>query len=65
MTTTVDIATKLAKISEIMSDGAQFVKMRFLLEDMAKDADDGDEAAEKVLEIVTHFHNLCSYVERS
>ena len=59
---------KLGFISETMSDGYHFLQMRSLMEQMEKDAqsDDQDNAqsAEKILDMMNKFYNVCAYVRR-
>ena len=59
---------KLAFISETMSDGYHFLQMRSLFEQMEKDAQstniDNAESAEKILDMMNKFYNVCVYVRR-
>lgn len=59
---------KLAFISEAMSDAYYFVQMRGLMEQMENDAQCSDpqaaESAEKILDIMDKFYNLCVYIKR-
>ena len=59
---------KLAFISEVMSDAYYFVQMRSLMEQIENDAERAtamrDGSAEKILDIMDKFYNLCVYVKR-
>lgn len=58
---------KLAFISEVMSDAYYFVQMRSLMEQMEMDRyiDPHDsQSAEKILDIMNKFYNLCVYIKR-
>lgn len=59
---------KLAFISEVMSDGFYFVQMRSLMEQMENDTYgdnfDNAQSAEKILDIMDKFYNLCVYIKR-
>lgn len=59
-----EITRKLSKISEIMSDGYHFVKMREIAEKMERDAANGDFAASQVLTQLERFYNFCVFVEK-
>jgi len=53
-----EISKKLADISEVMSDGFHFVKLRFFLESL-EERKDSDILANDVLKMVEQFHRLC------
>lgn len=59
---------KLGFISETMSDGYHFLQMRSLFEQMEKDAQGDDitnaQSAEKILDMMNKFYNVCVYVRR-
>ena len=59
---------KLAFISEVMSDAYYFVQMRGLMEQMENDAQCSDlrdaQSAEKILDIMNKFYNLCVYIRK-
>ena len=59
---------KLAFISEVMSDAYYFIQMRSLMKQMENDAQCSDlreaESAEKILDIMDKFYNLCVYVKQ-
>ena len=59
---------KLGFISETMADGYHFLQMRSLFEQMEKDALSIDitnaESAEKILDVMNMFYNICVYVRR-
>lgn len=59
---------KLAFISEVMSDAYYFVQMRGLMEQMENDTYDDNfdtaQSAEKILDIMDKFYNLCVYVKQ-
>lgn len=62
------INEKLGFISETMSDGYHFLQMRSLMEQMEKDAQSDDfhdaQSAEKILDMMNNFYNVCVYVRR-
>ena len=62
------INEKLGFISETMSDGYHFIQMSSLFEQMEKDAQSYDitiaQSAEKILDMMNKFYNLCVYVRR-
>lgn len=64
----ITINQKLGFISETMSDGYHFLQMRSLFEQMEKDAQGDDiinaQSAEKILDMVNKFYNVCVYVRR-
>ena len=59
---------KLAFISEVMSDAYYFVQMRSLMEQMENDTYDDNfdtaQSAEKILDIMDKFYNVCVYIKR-
>lgn len=59
---------KLAFISEVMSDAYYFVQMRGLMEQMENDTYDDNfdtaQSAEKILDIMDKFYNVCVYIKR-
>jgi hypothetical protein len=56
-----NIKSTLADISETMSDGYKFIKVLQLCNQMEDLAEDGDEAAAEILQIVVRFNNLINY----
>lgn len=63
-----DTNQKLNFISETMSDAYHFINVRSLLEQMENEtySDDFDNAqsAEKILDMMNKFYNLCVYVRK-
>lgn len=59
---------KLAFISEVMSDAYYFVQIKNLMEQMENDTYDDNfdtaQSAEKILDIMDKFYNLCVYIKR-
>lgn len=59
---------KLAFISETMSDGYHFFQMRSFFEHIQNEAKGDDitnaQSAEKILDMMNKFYNLCVYVRR-
>lgn len=60
-----EITKKLVDISEVMTDGTMFIKMRSLMEAMEQKVNEGDEAAEQLVDFVNKFHKLCLYAQKS
>jgi hypothetical protein len=56
-----NIQNTLADISETMSDGYKFIKVLQLCNQMEDLAEDGDESAAEILQIVVRFNNLINY----
>jgi hypothetical protein len=59
-----NIQNTLAEISETMSDGYKFIKVLDLCKQMKDLAEDGDESAAEILQIVTRFNNLINYANK-
>lgn len=59
---------KLGFISETMSDGYHFIQMRSFFEHIQNEAQSDDitnaQSAEKILDMMNKFYNLCVYVRR-
>lgn len=59
------VSLKLAKISEVMSDGVHFIKIRLLVEEWDSLAASGDARAQEFMKTVDIFHRLCTTVQNS
>ena len=58
-----EITKKITEISEVMSNGYHFVKMRFLLEDWERQAAAGNIQAQEAIKMIETFHRLCACVK--
>ncbi len=59
-----NIQSTLADISETMSDGYKFIKVLDLCREMEDLAEDGDNSAAEILNIVVRFNNLINYANK-
>lgn len=58
-----DTANKLAKISEVFSDGYHFVQLRAHCEHWQAEADCGNVVAQEFMQVLNTMHKLCLYIE--
>ena len=56
---------KLAEIIMLATDAWHFAKLRGLIMEMEKRAEQGDEDAEKICNIVDTYYSLCKFVQRN
>lgn len=59
------ITQALSRVSEAMSDGYQFVKLRFQFEQWATEAAAGNADSAQLVDLLTKFDRLITVITRS
>ncbi len=58
-----EVSRKLMEIAEVMSDGFFFCKIRCLVEEWQKQADEGNANAGEMMKTINTFHRLCLVIQ--